>query len=421
METLVQDGLFGQGLVPVSGVLARRYNACLAAMGLTETKLERFSIDGWGWSPEVAVERGNPLYLSHGLANPLAIILTPEQHLKPMYFPFHSFDRSLMKRVFKYARPQIADLTIQTGIWLDIEDELSEYADPEDLVIIDTITVKFATPCRIMQAAQEQRAMVQRFKEERLAWTDGTLRGQILESAKAHGDLRYRSLVIPDMPFSVRSFSTRAFGGVFVFRDLKNHEYLIVVEDAALAVPVGKKSRGLRLHIGDVSLPDVLVAEGLATADPAYFKDHDEDLTRLLDCLFVDSYCAACPKIDVCSFNSARRKGCITTLKKSGSLPDLYGELERYARRIRSNMMPKRVSKGLKRLLLHPAANLDKDSEAAVRQLLAAMEPADVLRLYTHDKERFYAVYKTWPEGKRKWAAAYIKERYKPVMLQDQA
>ena len=99
MKELIEAGLFGRGLVPVENrTMVARYNACLKDMGLAPTNLKKFQIDKMGWSPEVAAEQKDEYYLSHGDANPLAIILTPEQATAPIYFPMHSFDWKLMAR-----------------------------------------------------------------------------------------------------------------------------------------------------------------------------------------------------------------------------------------------------------------------------------------------------------------------------------
>lgn len=57
MKKLRNAGLFGGDMVTLSGSLAKRYNECLAMLGVTPTKLKIFSIDGIGWSPELAVEK----------------------------------------------------------------------------------------------------------------------------------------------------------------------------------------------------------------------------------------------------------------------------------------------------------------------------------------------------------------------------
>ena len=101
MDKLKQANLYRSELIPVSGKLVERYNKCLKTLGFSETKLKSFSIDGVGWSPEVAEEKKNVQYLNHGDANPHGIIISPLQKGKPVYLPFHSFDREMMQHVFR--------------------------------------------------------------------------------------------------------------------------------------------------------------------------------------------------------------------------------------------------------------------------------------------------------------------------------
>ena len=79
MQKLKQANLYRNELIPISGKLVVRYNKCLVKLGFTETKLTTFSIDGAGWSPEIADEKENAHYLNNGEANLHAIIITPLQ------------------------------------------------------------------------------------------------------------------------------------------------------------------------------------------------------------------------------------------------------------------------------------------------------------------------------------------------------
>ena len=79
MEKLKEESLYGGELVAIKGALVERYNQCLNIIGKTPTKLSAFSIDGIGWSPEVAEEKDDLYYLNNGEANPHAIIITPQQ------------------------------------------------------------------------------------------------------------------------------------------------------------------------------------------------------------------------------------------------------------------------------------------------------------------------------------------------------
>ena len=101
MQKLKAANLYRSELIPVSGKLVDRYNKCLIKLGFTATKLKKFSIDGVGWSPEVAEEKKDDDYLCNGASNPQGIIISPLQNRKPVYSPYHSFDRDMMQLIFK--------------------------------------------------------------------------------------------------------------------------------------------------------------------------------------------------------------------------------------------------------------------------------------------------------------------------------
>ena len=124
MKKLREAGLFGGALVTLSGSLAKRYNACLAMLGVTPTKLKTFSIDGMGWSPEVAVEKKENYYLNTGEANVNAIIISPDQKGKPAHMPSHSFDRDVMEAVFAAYGSEIRDITKDSALVLHLDQHL---------------------------------------------------------------------------------------------------------------------------------------------------------------------------------------------------------------------------------------------------------------------------------------------------------
>src|SRR4026208_986278 len=62
---LRESGLHKQGLLRVNEPhMVERYNQCLKAIGLEPTTRDHFTIDGMGFSPEIAAEKNNLQYLS---------------------------------------------------------------------------------------------------------------------------------------------------------------------------------------------------------------------------------------------------------------------------------------------------------------------------------------------------------------------
>ena len=156
MDKLKAAGLYGGGLVPVSGSLARRYNDCLAMLGVTATTLPSFSLDAMGWSPEIALEKKDNFYLSSGEANSNAIIISPEQRHKPAHMPNHSFDRDLMEAVFTAFAKAIKDITKDAALCVHIDQKIDTFYDPFDLLRYDKITVTFELLYELDKRQKEQ-------------------------------------------------------------------------------------------------------------------------------------------------------------------------------------------------------------------------------------------------------------------------
>ena len=117
MELLSSAKLYGGELLAVkTDELVRRYNRCLQRVGIEPTSLSEFSIDGLGWSPEIAAERDEYDYLNAGGHDPIGIILTPDQKNAPLYNPFNSFDKQLVTEYFERFIGEIADITLSEGI-----------------------------------------------------------------------------------------------------------------------------------------------------------------------------------------------------------------------------------------------------------------------------------------------------------------
>jgi len=228
MNKLKQANLYRSELIPVSGKLVERYNKCLVKLGFTETKLKTFHVDGMGWSPEVAEEKEDLHYLNNGEANPHGIIISPLQKGKPVYLPFHSFDRDIMKFVFKIHDKKIKDITRDCAICLDFDQGIDAFYEPLDVLKYDKVTIHFHLINNLKNVQKEQKKLVKTFNSGN-NFIDEALHQQLLESAKTYGDLRTRDLDLHELEFATDSFYTRSFGGVFVLRDFIKP--IVVFED----------------------------------------------------------------------------------------------------------------------------------------------------------------------------------------------
>jgi len=402
MKLLIQNGLLGQGFVPVSSPrVVDGYRRAMEKLGLTPTQLSSFDVDGMGWSPQIAKEQQNDYYLTHG-ATQYAILVSPDQRGKPIERPLHSFDAELMEKLFRNAPHQIADITARTILWLEITNGITVVRSPLDLLMIDSVSVRSQTVAGLMTAAKQQRELVSEFRASADAWQNPVVRSQIIESAKSFGDLRTRSIVIPQIDFTdLRCFYTRAFGGVYVLRDLKGNDPILVCEDEKLAS--AKTTKGM-YHVSAIELVERLCDENLVHVSLEWYRKNKDVLEELLEYIVIDTLSRTrSDEIDYASLNSARLKKFAVEIQDQ--LPPEFFELERLLITLSGKPTKKKIalSPGLQRMLIRPRQDLADPLKRVLWRLIATMVPVDVKRLYTFNLQLFLSHYHPWCDQKKMW------------------
>lgn len=405
MNQLIKAGLFGRGLIHIDRpILVDRYNECLVDMGLKPTTLSKFQIDRMGWSPEVAEEQGNNYYLSHGEANPLAIILTPQQGQAPIYFPMHSFDWALIDQWFTLFRIPIADITRDTGIWLDIDNEVDIYAEPSDLLMVGEVFARVHCPNRLIERAVEQQKLVQRWIAEADGHTDADLIAALEHTAKRDGDLRRRHLTITDMPFlDILDFYSRKFGGVFALRSQGGQPLVIVRNESNQVLRADELPATL-----DV-LP-LLIERGYVETDVDWWKDHLFRLKVVAESFLVEVLDRHEPELAFEDLNEGRKRQLVDTYR---SELDMYNTLVRARSKLKAGEVPA-VPAEVQVHLVHPSDTLSPESREVVWQLLTYLQGGRFVPLfYRHQKTAFIEAFtQLWHTPRRSWALGRIREHY---------
>ncbi|MCI5162699.1 MAG: hypothetical protein D3917_11920, partial [Candidatus Electrothrix sp. AX5] len=202
MKLLKEKGLHGNGLIQISSAqMIARYNDALVSMGFQPTGLDRFSVDMFGWSPEIATEKKTLYYLTRSLANPMGIIISIHQRHAPVYFPYHSFDRAMISAFFDRFTAEIMDITTTDALCIDLENGLSAYSSLEDLLLVDSFVLRAETPHGLIAQAQKQQQLIVDFLDSDEQWEDEDKRQEIIDSAKKHGDMRQRKMRIADFSY----------------------------------------------------------------------------------------------------------------------------------------------------------------------------------------------------------------------------
>jgi len=423
MRQLVESRLFGRGLFVVSSpAMVARYNTCLAEIGEEPTNLEKFSIDGSGWSPEIAVEKKNNSYLSHGDANQFAIILTPKQKRMPVYYPFNSYTWHLLQDVFKRYMNQIVDITKDSVLWLDFDQALTCYRSPLDLLMIENIAVHAFATNGLMEAAKEQRGLVMKFNQRDDTWFDSLFRDKLLASIKTYGDLRYRSLVIPSVDFNdTRTFHTQAFGGAYVIRDVlaSGQQALVILQEDELAKQLGT-SIDFLYSIADPNLMDMLSEEKLLTNDLTYYQNNLGLLEIKKELIVVDMLADHRPEVDYSLLSVGQRKKHLQDLE--GNFSEEFFQLERLISMIKHGRVPISLefSPEVSKYIVYPSINLPKMVREVLYHLITRLCPVDIFTLYVYNKRKFFKDYQGWPQGKKSWAINVVSQRYHPRMENEQ-
>ena len=134
----------------------------------------------------------------------------------------------MMKQVFRTHGQKINDITRDSAICIDFDQNIDVFYEPLDLLRYRDIKISFRLIDDLDRIQKEQQQLVNTFKTGH-NFIDEDLQAQILESAKTYGDLRNRDLSLDPIQFSTNSFFTRAFDGVYVLRDFIKP--IIVFED----------------------------------------------------------------------------------------------------------------------------------------------------------------------------------------------
>lgn len=414
MIKLIESELFGHNLIEVNNAaMVKRYNECLNDIGLAPTKLKKFHVDGWGWSPEIADEQGDRHYLSHGLANPYGIIISPKQASSSVYMPFHSFDRDIHQSIFSQYNAQITDITTKSGLWFELDQEISAYRSPQDLLMVDYMKVNFFSVDRLMVAAKNQRGLIREFYDKPQAWSNDKLRQDIIDSCKKFGDLRYMKFDIPTHPFNdIDTFYTAAFKGLYVFKRLKNDKPLLVYAGSETTVSGETKHGHIEYNLHDPSLISFLYNAELVSSDLTLYQTNPGLVEVMKEHVLLTALSGLDDVVEYDSLNKNQKKGLINRMAQDGSLPEIYFDFERFYSQLREggNIGASDISESLRPYLLHPSLHLDGHDKIVLWQLLSNFNSANPVLMYLFDKSRFYTEYQTWNDQLQTWVISKLME-----------
>ncbi|WP_412985320.1 DUF6638 family protein [Pontimicrobium sp. IMCC45349] len=407
MQKLKVANLYRSELIPISGKLIERYNLCLEKLGFKPTKLTSFSIDGIGWSPEIAEEKQDMHYLNHGDANPHAIIVSPQQKGKPVYVPTHTFDRDIMKEVFKVHGEAINNITRDCAICLDFDQNIDAFYEPLDVLKYDDVIVNFSLINNLDKVQQEQQALIDKFNTGN-NFIDEAIHQQLLDSARTYGDLRNRKLTLEPVRFKTNSFFTKAFGGIYLLRDFISTIVVFEDEDAHKEAIKDTIHDVLIYHISQPELIHKLNDHLIIECDLEKVAE-TKRYERIKKVMFFNELGETEHNIDEILTDKVLTRRYLNSIDAK-ALKRVNG-VEIYLERIeRSNTykIQDLVTNNFYFALHQPHSSLDVKHQDLVWKLLVNVSPLDVLFLYWYDKEQFYNSYSDWKPSYQDWVIQTI-------------
>ena len=411
MQKLKQANLYRNELIPISGKLVERYNKCLVKLGFTATKLTSFSIDGIGWSPEIAEEKKEVFYLNNGEANSHAIIITPLQKGLPIYNPYHSYDIELMKLVFKNYAKKIQNITRDSALYLDFDQQIDVFYEPLDVLKYKDITINFHLIDDLKKAKKEQLKLVETFNKDH-NFIDENLHQQLITSAKKYGDLRERDIELSPIIYTSDSFYTKAFGGVYLLRNFIK-PILIFEEKEAYKEAINDTTYDvLMFHVAQPELMSQLKDHVIIECD-LETEVGSKRYERIKKFIFGEALKETQHPVndilkDKTLFKSYLNKIDLETRKKVMSA-ERYLDKKKVNKNIRIADV---VDEQLYFALHKPHSSLRANHQDLIWKLLVNIAPKDVLFWYWYDKEDFYTNFKTWQESKKDWVIDTIRNNF---------
>ncbi|HIE45441.1 MAG TPA: hypothetical protein EYP87_04590 [Flavobacteriaceae bacterium] len=407
MKKLKQANLYQPDAIKVSGFLVERYNKCLSLLGIMPTKLTDFTIDGKGWSPEIATEKNTIHYLNNGDANSYAIIISPHQKDKWIFEPFHSFDKDLMDLIFSTYGDEIKNITRESALTIDFNQGIDVFYETFDLLKYKNIKIYFNLINDLKSIQKEQQNLVVTFNEGN-NFVDEILHQKILKSVKKYGDLRTRNLDLEPINYTVNSFYTKAFDGVFVFKDFPSP--ILVFESEKWRNQAIKNTTYdvIIFHIKDSEL-----LEKLSSYDAINYNlkkiVETERYKRIKKHIFSQLFKeTANPMKDILS-NVNLFKNYLNKLDLDARKYLMC--VERYLEK--SNLdnsveITTFIYRDILESMYKPHSSLLDNEKELMWKLLVKVAPKDPYNMFVKDKNTFYKHYQEWDKSYQDWVIEQI-------------
>ncbi|MFQ6546540.1 DUF6638 family protein [Aestuariibius sp. 2305UL40-4] len=406
MRRLIERGLMFGNLVEVSSpVWVDRYNRALDHLTGQQTALTEFHIDISGYSPEIADELGDDLYLNHAGVNRQFILLTTEQKAAPLLNMKFSTSRGILRQFIEENEAQLFALTARDAVAGELVNSVYSVPTAARLFDIRKIRVEADTTGGAVRQAAELREKIIHFKTEEDAWFDDVLIAEMISIAKETGDVSRNPITLNEGEFEQGNFWTDHFGGLYVFRDMEKPAVITAGDTEDLGeLPVKRvldlsERTGIAQFLQENSLTEPIIeARGIDAA---------RILRQKLDFIIVDVAGAMGDSIG----RGTRGEMRALARRYHDILPETFHGLAALLRWAEGGgPWPTITSEHPAYFYgLRAAPHTDAD---LVNMLLAELCPLDIRQLFICHKEAFYAAYRDWSDPKKDYVARFLERDY---------
>lgn len=406
MMRLVKHGLMFGNLYEVSAPsMVARYNRALEHLTGKRTALEAFHVDISGFSPEIGDELDDIHYLNPHGCNRQFILLSIEQKTAPLLNARFSTSRSILKRFIEDNEEQLFALSIRDCVVGELVNSIYSITSPQDLFYIRAIEVEADTVGGHSEAGDELADKIEAFMSEPDGWWDDVLIADMIELSKHTGDIIRTPLAISSKSYEQGNFHTSHFGGLYIFRDVKETACIASRHiDIVVDLPVKHLfSLEDRYEVADFLNRNQLV-EPILDAGGSVAKSL---LKQKLDFIVIDT--AASQGEDLSDVS--RRDLRALRRKYHQQLPAEYHALNDIVHRLelKDDKLWVEPENAAYFYLLRSRNHRDKN---LVNMLLSELTPLDFRQLFICHKDAFYGHYRSWSDAKKNYAVQFLAEEY---------
>jgi len=397
-------GLINQGLFPVDNGLSLRYNAVLKQVFGLDCDVDSFRVDKRGLSPELSVyfkkkypkrfEFGEN-YLNMRSANRFMIVLSPDQKSCPLVAPQTSYEDGLYDEVYRQARHTIEDVTSSEALFGEIENGISIFHSPEDLLQLRTVEVSLDTLEGTVKSYFELKKM-----SDELGRDDNALNPEYIETmqemAKKVGDIRNRSIskVFP-ITKEIHCFYAEFFKSVHCLRNFKGRQdirTLFVSHHQETEKYWGDEVVAMDLH--DESLIDLLHTHKFLAYNPDLVGQKIEEIEN--EVLLTQG-------LDIADTKSwERKRQVVQNVKRFPTSWHELREVSTLLNHTRTNIKDILEDKSYEtRLKLSEAIAKPE----IINHMLAELDPTDPLRIYEFNRKKLITEFPNMPANRQRYIA----------------